>query len=266
MKIKYYKIGFLLFIAASLLIIASKNSANAQQVNNNTSFGVATSIQIDDKNINEGDVISSTPNGYIVSKISYDTSIFGVVTKNPAIVLENTNTNARYFVITSGNAVVRVSTINGPIKKDDLITTSGMPGIGMKAAKNGYVLGNALEDYTQSDPNKIGTILVSIIPHFSNSNPNGVRTNLIDTLKNAGTAMNTSPLEALRYVISGIIALLSFVFGFMFFGKISAKGIEALGRNPLAARSIQLSVVVNVVLTVAIISVGLGIAYLILMF
>ena len=238
----------------------------AQETNKNTSFGVATSVQINDKNISEGDIVSSATNGYVITSSEYDVAMFGVVTKNPAIVLENTSNPGSTSVITSGASIVKVSTANGAIKKDDLITSSNIRGVGVKATRNGFVLGNALESYSSSDKNNIGTILISVNPHFNNSNANAAKTNLIQSLRNAGTAMSSSPIEALRYVIAGIIALLSFIFGFLFFGRISVKGVEALGRNPLAARAIQLSVIVNVVLTVAIISVGLGIAYLILMF
>jgi F0F1-type ATP synthase membrane subunit c/vacuolar-type H+-ATPase subunit K len=50
----------------------------------------------------------------------------------------------------------------------------------------------------------------------------------------------------------------------IYFGKASRAGIEAVGRNPLAKRVIQLTVVMNIVLTIVIVLVGLAIAYLIL--
>ncbi len=263
-SVKHIKVLFLL-LATVLFLFDSSSSIQAQQ-ENNTSYGVATSIQINNKNVTEGDIISATTKGYILSSTEYDTSMFGVVTKNPAFALEDTNNSSLNYIVTSGNSTVRVSSINGPIKKDDIITSSSVPGVGMKATRNGFVLGNALENYSSKDTKKIGTILISINPHFSNAGPNATKANLIDTLKNAGTAMSISPVEALRYVVAGIIAVLAFVLGFLFFGKISVKGVEALGRNPLASHSIQLAVVMNVALTVLIIGVGLGIAYLILMF
>jgi F0F1-type ATP synthase membrane subunit c/vacuolar-type H+-ATPase subunit K len=52
--------------------------------------------------------------------------------------------------------------------------------------------------------------------------------------------------------------------GFVFFGRVVARGVEAMGRNPLAGSLIAVSVVFNLILTVVIMLVGLGIAYLIL--
>lgn len=231
---------------------------------NNSSYGVATSVVVKDKTVPEGSIISSTAKGYFLTTSEYDPAIYGVSTKNPAVAFENTTASGSTFVTTSGTARVRVTALNGNIKKDDLITSSKLKGVGMKATGNGFVLGNALESYSSDNIKNTGIILVTINPHFTSTNTNALKSNLLSVLKNAGTAMSSSPIEALRYVIAGIIALLSFIFGFLFFGRISAKGIEAMGRNPLAARIIQFSVVINVLLTVAIIAVGLGIAYLIL--
>lgn len=227
-----------------------------------TPSGAAVSVQINEQ-VSEGNIISASGKGYSLSKIEYDSSIFGVVTQNPAFVLENTGITNSRSVATSGTARVRVSTINGQIKKGDLITSSKIPGVGMKAIRNGFVLGNALEPFVSAAGE--GTILVSINPHFNNANPSA-RGDLVSTIKNAGTAIYLSPLEALRYILAGSTALLSFIFGFVFFGKISLRGVEALGRNPLAARSIEVGVVGNVLLTIIIIGIGLGIAYLILTF
>jgi len=254
-----FKIANLLLIIFLLLFLQPSALAQDSQ---DTPSGVAVSVQINE-DVAQGDIISATDQGYNLSKIEYDTSIFGVVTQNPAFVLENTAIANSYPVATSGTAQARVSTINGAIKKGDIITSSKTPGVGIKATRNGFVLGNALEGYSNSDTSKAGTILVSINPHFNNLNPS-TRTDLVNTLKNAGTAIYLSPLEALRYTIAGLTALIAFIFGFFFFGKISIKGVEALGRNPLAARSIEVGVVGNVILTLIIIGIGLGIAYLIL--
>lgn len=260
-RTKKLKLFIVIFLILLFFLPAGRPYSLAQEAAD-TPSGAAVSVQINEQ-VSEGNIISASGNGYNLSKIEYDSSIFGVVTKNPAFVLENTGITNSRSVATSGTVRVRVSTINGAIKKGDIITSSKIPGIGMKAIRNGFVLGNALESYSNPDTSKIGTILVSINPHFNNLNPSA-RGDLVSTIKNAGTAIYLSPLEALRYVVAGIIALMSFVFGFIFFGKISLKGVEALGRNPLAARSIEIGVVGNVILTVIIIGIGLGIAYLIL--
>jgi F0F1-type ATP synthase membrane subunit c/vacuolar-type H+-ATPase subunit K len=58
--------------------------------------------------------------------------------------------------------------------------------------------------------------------------------------------------------------VVAFTLGLVYFGRIARAGVEAMGRNPMAKRMIQLSVLLHVVLTIIIVLTGLGIAYLIL--
>lgn len=234
-----------------------------------SSSGVAISVPISDKNAKDGSVIAITPNGYAASLITYDPSIYGVLTQNPATYILNKEDKANPAlkdtkpVITFGKAFVQVSTTNGPIKTNDFITSSNTAGVGQKANTNGYVLGTALENYTNSDPKKIGKILVIVNPHYNGSFV-AIRTNLLQTLKSAGGATGISPLASLRYFIAAVIAIIAFVLGFLYFGRVARTGVEAMGRNPLAGRMIQFGIIMNLLLTVAIIAVGLGIAYLVL--
>lgn len=231
-----------------------------------SSSGIAISVPIKDKNAKDGSIITSTPDGYIASKITYDPSIYGILTLNPSAYISSIGGKASENtkpVITSGKAFVLVSTVNGAIKTNDFITSSNTPGVGQKASTNGYVLGTALENYSASDPKKIGKILVIVDPRFNGSFIS-VRTNLLQTIKGAGGATGLSPLASLRYLIAAIIAIIAFVLGFLYFGRVARSGVEAMGRNPLAGRMIQFGIVINLLLTVAIIGVGLGIAYLVL--
>lgn len=254
-----HRLIFSFLIALGLFYLFPLNS-NAQSVDP-LSAGVAISVDIPATSVKDGDIISSTEKGYSLSRIEYDPSMYGVVTRNPAIGLENVTDKNKTYILTSGQAIVRVSAKNGEIKKNDKITSSTTPGVGQKAIQNGFILGYALENY--SNTRAPGTIRVIINPHFSSSE-NAVRSNLLSSLRSAGSAAFLSPLEALRYVAAAIVAILSFVLGFTYFGKVAQKGVEAVGRNPLAGRLIEFSVVLNILLTGAIIVVGLVIAYLIL--
>jgi len=222
--------------------------------------GLSVSTELADKAAQEGDIISSTDKGLVRSSLDYDASVVGVLVKDPAIALENQLDQNPSYLISEGQATVRVSTKNGAIKKNDLITSSTTPGVGQKALKNGFVIGNALEDYSS---NNIGKIEVDIRPHFSNASPS-LRSNLLTSIRDAGTAAFLSPFEAIRYLAAALVAIIAFAIGFTYFGKVAAKGVEAVGRNPLAGRLIEFSVVLNIILTGIIIFVGLAIAYLIL--
>lgn len=249
-----------LFLLISFMMVVLPIRVSAQN-NPDAAGGVGISVPIQGK-VQEGDIISSSSKGYTLSSKAYDTSMYGVLTKTPAVGLQRTSEQNPNYVVSLGQVPVRVSTKNGAIAKNDLITSSDTPGVGQKAIKNGYVLGNALEAY--SNKKSVGKILININPHFSDTAAPDIRTNLLSSLKSAGNAAFLSPFEALRYLAAALVAIISFVIGFTYFGKVAQKGVEAVGRNPLAGRLIEFSVILNIFLTGVIIFVGLAIAYLIL--
>jgi len=259
---------FLVMPAFFLLLFLLASNATAQDTAD-VSSGIAISVTIKDKNAQDGDIVSNKNNGYILSKETYDPGMFGIIADNPAVSFENITSSDTKLVISLGKAYVRVSTVNGEIKENDTITSSTTPGIGQKATEQGFILGTALEDYKEKDPKKIGKILVAVRPQNSmpptaQGVPGAVKTNLIETIKKAALAATLSPLTSLRYLLAGLIAIIAFVLGFIYFGKVTINGVQALGRNPLASRIIQFNVILNVLLTVVIMAVGIAIAYLIL--
>lgn len=252
-----------LFLAVALFVLFTIPVFAAD----NTS-GIAISVPVSDKNVQDGDIVSVKNGNYYLSNTAYDQYLFGVVTTSPAVAFENPQLSESKPIVSEGKAYVRVSSVNGSIVQGDFITTSTIPGVGQKALEDGFVLGTALETYSNTDPKKIGTILVSVNPHvlnnLSNVSSENVRVNLLEMLKTSPNAVTVSPLASLRYILAAIIAIIAFVFGFIYFGRVAMNGIEALGRNPLAGRLIQISVIFNLLLTVVIIGIGLAIAYLIL--
>lgn len=229
----------------------------------NKSVGTAVSILIVDKDVKDGSIIVSTPKGYGLTTTAYDSNMYGVYTESPAIFLQNTAEEQTKPVTTSGKANVLVSSVNGNIKKNDFITTSTISGIGQKATRNGMVLGTALQDYSNSNQKATGKILVAINPHFNASFADN-KTNVLEVLRNASDPTTLTQATSLRYVIAAGIALISFAIGFVYFGRITSKGVEALGRNPLASRMIQVNLILNLILMVVIVAVGLGLGYMIL--
>jgi F0F1-type ATP synthase membrane subunit c/vacuolar-type H+-ATPase subunit K len=233
------------------------------QTSESISSGVATMVEISEKSVAAGDIITFTENGYKKSTITYDTHIYGVVTENPQIVLEDPTSSTARPVISVGKVYVKVTTTGGEIKPGDLITSSKIPGVGQKAKESGYVLGTALESYSEKDQQKVGMILVGLNIGF-NSRATTISSNLLQNLKLALAAPEVSPVNALRYILAALIVLIGFIFGVGFFGRVSATGVEAIGRNPLASRLIMLSMIFHLSLALIIILVGIAIAYLIL--
>lgn len=156
-------LGFILFILVSLNPLLSF----AQEENSISSTGIGNYLKLIDANANDGDIVSSTEKGYSLSKIPYDHTMYGVVTRNPAISFGSKNLSNAKPIVSSGKAYVKVSTLNGGIKDQDSITSSSRVGVGQKGDKNGFILGTALEPYTDKDPQKIGKILVFVNPRYN---------------------------------------------------------------------------------------------------
>lgn len=228
-----------------------------------TALGIANYFSIGDSDVKDGDIVSFSPKGYFLSKTPYDPMVVGVMTDNPAISLNFESVTKTYPVISSGNAYVNVSGANGAIKNGDPITSSSTPGVGMKADRSGYVLGSALEDFSPSKPDEVFKIAIALNVHFSTTKA-AAKTGFWDILNFSALATYEQPTVVLKYFVAALILILSFVLGFISFGRIANKGIEALGRNPLAGRMIQIGIILNVMITIAIIGSGLIIAYLIL--
>jgi len=51
-----------------------------------------------------------------------------------------------------GRVLTEVSLVNGPIQTGDSITTSNIPGVGMKATQAGPIVGKAMEGFNQNSP------------------------------------------------------------------------------------------------------------------
>ena len=228
-----------------------------------TGSGMAVSIQYAQDTVVDGDVVCASSDGGKPCVNEYDPAMYGVFSESPAVFLEDSNLTNSKPVITSGKAFVRVSSVGGEIKKGDFITTSTKPGLGQKATKSGNILGIAMEEYVNSDTEATGKILVAV-----NVRPAIVaisaRSNLIETLKQGLLAPTLTPLASMRYVLAILVAVSAFVLGFVYFGRVAKSGVEAIGRNPLAGRMIQMNVMINMTLTISVMVGGLLLAYFIL--
>lgn len=251
---KYFAIIALIIIKGFVFI----QSAMAQD----SAVGVAIPISLKEQG-SDGDLVCTVEGGYGLCKIGYDTSVYGVITDNPAVSFDMTGVENAKMVITSGKVKVNVSSINGNITAGDFVTSSEKSGIGQRADRSGYVLGTALESYQSGSPDSIGKILVLINIHPA-IGLGTARSNLIQVLRQGSGAAILEPLSALRYLLAAIIVIAAFLMGFIYFGRVARSGIEAIGRNPLASRIIQFNVILHILISIVIVLVGLAIAYLIL--
>lgn len=247
----------ILLITSLAMVLVLPFPTHAQTAD--PSFGVATFIPVEDDDAEDGSIITFSQKGYVMTRAAYDPLIVGVVSLKPAISF-NVDGQNRFPVIANGNANVRVSATNGAIAKGDLISSSGIPGVGMKATKSGYVIGTALEGYNQQ---QTGKIQVAMNIYYYYAEPPAL-SSLFDIANLSAIATYERPTLVLKYLIAGFILIVSFIVGFISFGRIANTGIEALGRNPLASRIIQVGIILNVFITLAIIASGFGLAYFVI--
>lgn len=129
-----------------------------------------------DASLRPGDVVSLDENfvgGVRKSVGRSDGHVIGVVSTQPGIVLDDVyDQNAatqllekRYegrvpvAVGLAGRVPVNVSIENGPIKAGDLLSSSSIPGVAMKATKAGKIIGQALFGYDKDD---VGAVMMFV--------------------------------------------------------------------------------------------------------
>ena len=249
---------YLLCIITAFFSLASK-SVLAQ----NLSLGVATYVTVSGKSIQNGSIVSASGSGFKLSNRTYDPLVFGIVTLNPAVSFGQGVGSTTYPVISAGQAFILIDGEGGAIHSGDLLTTSSTPGVGMRASQTGYIIGSSLIDATFAKSSDKKLIPISLNIHFYTTKAS-LPSRLTDLFNFSLIAASDEPLAVFKYVVALVIIVLSFVLGLFSFGKIATNGIEALGRNPLAGKMIELGIIFNVIITIAIIAAGIVMALFII--
>lgn len=225
-------------------------------------LGFATSLSVEGENIQNGDIVSFKDNRYYLSSTPYDQNLYGVIAKKPAIAISFEGQKGQP-VINKGVTLVNVKSVNGVIRKGDYVTSSNEPGKGMKAVNGGFIVGIALDDYLEEDKSKVGQINISVNATYTGGTTLSTGT-VAEIFNLSAVAATGQPAMVVKYLVAGIVLITSFAVGFLFFGKVATKGVEALGRNPMARGTIQFGIILNVLITVTIVFSGLLISYLML--
>lgn len=265
---------FLIFLlVTSYLLLVT--SARAQ-------LEIAETFDVPEKSV-DGDILSFTDKGITLSEREYDNKIFGVIETSPLVAYRRKDSTG-LPVVRNGSAEVNVTTINGPIKTGDFITTTSIPGKGQKAVTSGYIIGVALADFKETDGTaqeytppgggnkrqiKVGKINLAIKIEFAELNTARNTNRLLDSLNAAFFSSVQDPekfVNIIRYVLAGLSVLISLMIGFFTLARTIPKGVEALGRNPLARTTIQFGIILNIIFTVGIGIVGIVAAIILLRF
>lgn len=248
-KFKLFSLIFLgLFISIEIVLAQSLPS-------------MARNLEIDDPEAKAGDIISQTKDGLFRSSIPYDENIIGAVGETPILVFGKPTTTT-LPIIFSGQALVKVSNINGEIKRGDFITSSDKSGVGQKATQSGFVVGRALEDFNQEEG--LITLVVNIqyvnIP-AGKFTFGGVVQEIISGLK-----MPENIPEILRYLFAILLGGGSFFIGFFSFVKALREGVTGISRNPLAKKSIQSAMILNLIGILILTLAGLALAVFVILY
>lgn len=184
------------------------------------------------------------------------------------------------FVARNGQYPVLVSTQNGPIKSGDSLTVSSLKGVAMKSDnKHQVIVGKALQNFsdgantssratlTAGDAKQqvaLGRILVDVGIARNPSYSGDVIAGVPQWMTRIANQVSGRPTTALRvYACLAILFVAVVVAGGVLFAG-ARSGMNAVGRNPLAKKSIFKSMITVVMMAIIIVMVGIVAVYLLL--
>mgnify|MGYP001569164678 CR=1 FL=1 len=223
---------------------------------------LSRTFDITDTEAISGDIIIYKNGQFKRATEAFSKDIFGVL-ETDALLIAQTGTGQP--ITTSGTAHVNVISSNGAIQAGDFITSSTTAGKGQKADHEGSVLGKALADLEGST----GQIPVEIVVQTTGqpgSTGEAVTSifGTIDSILKKNLESQSSSFKFIQYLLAALVFLGSIIFSFLNFSRSIPKSIEAIGRNPLARRSIQISIIISSILTIFVTLAGVLAALMIL--
>jgi uncharacterized protein YjeT (DUF2065 family) len=194
--------------------------------------------------------------------------------------LSTAGVDQEVFVATYGRYDVLVSNQGGPIASGDLVAVSSLRGVGMKSdSERRLVVGKALAAFdgkSKTDGTAtletghgkrtvaLGRVLVEIAvssnPGYHKDDQAGVP----DFLRKLAQAVTDQPISAFRIYASVVVIVLSLaIAGTVLFAGVRT-GMTAIGRNPLAKRSITRNLIQVTLMSLIIFVIGAIAVYLLL--
>jgi len=204
-----------------------------------------------------------------------------VVSPNDApLSLQKSATSNQVYVATSGSYKVLVTDQNGPIRKDDYIAVSSLDGVGMKAdSDQSTVVGKSFDAFDGQNTTAPQTVLKDSVGkdhtvHFGyimiainvahNPYQQNPVSNVPQFLQKVGQSVASKPVSFSRvYIGMGVLAVTALIAGSVLYGGVRT-GMVAIGRNPLAKRSIARTLLQIILTSLIILVLGLFAVYLLL--
>lgn len=262
-------------LAAVALCVLSVSTVFGQDV---------TRGYLTDKVLQNGMIVMIDPNDTSkVEALPADkiTDMLGVIVSagDSAVSVSTVGESKQVFVATYGRYNVLVSNQNGPVQQGDFITISAVSGIGMKAdSGQSIIIGKAAEGFdgqsgvegrmtiNTSDGQRDVTfrripvdVAVARNPSYA-PNDHGVPT----FLAKAAKYVTDNPVSPFRlYAALAVMVLSIFIAGGLLFAGVRSSMI-AIGRNPLAKKSIIRGLFQVIIVSIIVFLIGLIAVYLLL--
>jgi hypothetical protein len=155
---------------ASAISQAQGYGADITVMEVNIGADLAEIYNTNESNLVMGDLVSIDPSlnsGVKKSSKAYDKNIIGIVSTKPALVIGGGDREGQSAVpiALSGRVFARVTAENGSIKPGDLLTSSSIPGVAMKATKAGQVIGQAMTGF---EGEGVGKVLAFVKNYYGN--------------------------------------------------------------------------------------------------
>lgn len=208
------------------------------------------------------------------------TKVLGVVvpTSDAAIVLTPQSSSAQQVLVaTAGRYNVLVSNQNGPIKSGDYLTISSYAGIGMAASVNQpEIVAQAAANFNggsgtistisvKNGQGKSSTVSIGSIPANVRLDPNPLyqktANSLPGFLNRLANDTANQPAQAVRIGLSAVVLVGTFIITASIFYSGVSSSVVAIGRNPLAKRSIDRRLLQAILTGLIIFTIGVGAAY-----
>ena len=267
------------FISTIVAVFALVSTASASVFAQDVTRGYLT-----DKNLQNGMIVRITEEDKNkVDPLPSDkiTDMLGVVVSagDSAVSISTVGESPQVFVATYGRYNVLVSDQNGAIQQGDFITISAVAGVGMRAdSGQSIIIGKAADSFdgksntdgsmtikSSSGDRQVGLkrimvdVSVSRNPSFA-PNDNGVPT----FLAKAAKIVTSNPVAPFRLYAALVVMVISiFVAGGLLFAGVRSSMI-AIGRNPLAKKSIIRGLIQVIIVSIIVFVIGLIAVYLLL--
>ena len=246
-----FLVPVLLFLPAQ--VVAASGVTQGYKVQGSVSSGMAVSL------ISETIQAATSDN---------QDHLLGVVVQQNSVQVSLTTGTNQAQVITSGEASVYVSNINGDIKAGDQLVPSPIAGALMKATESGRAMGSAQQDFNSKSNNaqnkqvttkngqskqvQIGTITI-LVSRNDYQPPQPKVPAIFAPFQNIFSGATGHNVSTQRTIIATVLIFIALVSSMIILYSGVSNGIRSIGRNPLAEGEVflgllQVAIIILVIL------------------